>query len=117
MSFIILILWLVFSIAMAVRAKRRNRSPTGWFVLSLLFTPLVTFCALDLLSPDRAVRGCYHAAHDRIPEAAGAERLRVARSRWSSCSSFSRSQKLRHDVHDFRPQQIRAFVCFGCGFG
>ena len=56
MSFIILILWLVFSIAMAVRAKRRNRSPTGWFVLSLLFTPLVTFCALDLLSPYRPPR-------------------------------------------------------------
>jgi 4-hydroxybenzoate polyprenyltransferase len=44
--------WLFFSIAAALFAeRRRNRNAFGWFVVALVFSPLVAFVLLAILDP------------------------------------------------------------------
>lgn len=51
MSLLVLILWIVFSIAVAKRAKSYNRSFWGWFWVSLFFSPLVGCLLVFILPP------------------------------------------------------------------
>ena len=50
---IFIILWIAFSVAIAIRAKHRNRWPFGWFLLSFFLSPVVAICLL-LILPERA---------------------------------------------------------------
>jgi hypothetical protein len=52
MSFIIFVIfYIVFCVAIAIRAKHRNRSAFGWFWLSFCFSPLLAICLLLILPP------------------------------------------------------------------
>lgn len=46
----IFLLWLVLSIAIAVWASNKGRSGFGWFLLSLIFSPLLTAIFLAVSS-------------------------------------------------------------------
>jgi hypothetical protein len=45
------VLWFGLSIAVAIRAKHRNRSFWGWLFLSVIFSPLITVLFVFLLPP------------------------------------------------------------------
>jgi NADH:ubiquinone oxidoreductase subunit 6 (subunit J) len=44
-----IVLDIVFAIAMGFRANERNRNSVGWFLISLLITPLISAALLFLL--------------------------------------------------------------------
>ena len=51
-AFILMLVgWIVFSIAVAKRAKNRNRDFGGWLILSLLFSPLAGALLVFILPP------------------------------------------------------------------
>jgi len=52
MTLFALIIWIVFSIAVGIRARHRNRSLCGWLFLSLLISPLLTIILVFVL-PER----------------------------------------------------------------
>ena len=43
--------WLVFSFVVAVAAKRRGRNAFGWFVFSIVLSPLLVGIFLRVFSP------------------------------------------------------------------
>lgn len=45
------LLWPVFAILVGVFAGRRGRTGVGWFLLALLFSPLLAWLALLALGP------------------------------------------------------------------
>lgn len=49
----LIIFWFVVSLLVSVFASSRNRSGFGWFILSLIISPLITFVFLAIL-PKRA---------------------------------------------------------------
>jgi hypothetical protein len=49
----LILFWFVVSLLVAVFASSRNRSGFGWFLLSLIISPLITFIFLAIL-PKRA---------------------------------------------------------------
>jgi hypothetical protein len=49
----LILFWFVVSLLVAVFASSRNRSGFGWFLLSLIISPLITFLFLAIL-PKRA---------------------------------------------------------------
>lgn len=51
----ILFIWLLFAIAVAILASRKGRSGFGWFLFSVIFSPLIGFLFVLVLgdaSPD-----------------------------------------------------------------
>lgn len=48
---LIIVLWLLFAIGVGTYAATKGRDATGWFVLSLLFSPLIAFDILAVLQP------------------------------------------------------------------
>jgi hypothetical protein len=51
---IIIVSWLIFSIVVAIVASSRGRSRFGWFLLSLLFSPLLMLILVALLPSRKA---------------------------------------------------------------
>ena len=49
----LILFWFVVSLLVSVFASSRNRSGFGWFLLSLIISPLITFIFLAIL-PKRA---------------------------------------------------------------
>jgi hypothetical protein len=47
-------LYMAFSIAVGIFARRCNRSGFGWFVLALIITPLLAFIICAILRPKSA---------------------------------------------------------------
>jgi hypothetical protein len=47
-------LYMAFSIAVGIFARRCNRSGFGWFVLALIITPLLAFIICAILRPKPA---------------------------------------------------------------
>lgn len=45
----IFILWFLLCVCVAYGAENRNRSGLGWFVLSLIFSPIITGMFLIIL--------------------------------------------------------------------
>jgi hypothetical protein len=45
----LILFWFVVSILVAVYASSRNRSGFGWFLLSLIISPFITFIFLAIL--------------------------------------------------------------------
>ncbi|EFP3074879.1 hypothetical protein HP234_003126 [Salmonella enterica subsp. enterica] len=42
----LIVLWILLTILIAVWASRWNRSPTGWFFVALIFSPVISAVAL-----------------------------------------------------------------------
>jgi uncharacterized membrane protein len=62
---LVVLVWIVFSLLLAVVANSRGRSPVGWFLLSLLISPLIAFVLL-LVMADLSV---HYQRHDVLVEA------------------------------------------------
>lgn len=54
MELAFIIFWLGFSIAAAILASRYNRSGFGWFLFSLLLSPLLGFIFVLACGPRRS---------------------------------------------------------------
>lgn len=61
---LIVVLWLLFAAGVGKYARTKGRDGTGWFVLSLLFSPLIAFIIVAVLEPlagsgpDAAFKAC-----------------------------------------------------------
>lgn len=65
--------WVFFSIIVGVFAGNRGRSGAGWFVLSLLISPLITFLLVAVsknLDPARQISQPSTATHRKCPACA-----------------------------------------------
>jgi hypothetical protein len=78
----IALFWIGFSAAVATAANTRGRSPTGWFVLSLIISPLLAVCFLAKLLTQigeragrEAVRAAEQEAAAPVPVTAGRVRF------------------------------------------
>src|SRR5881392_3504402 len=48
-TFSIIIVWLVFSVIIGVAARSRKRSGFGWFLVSVIFSPILATVWLSIL--------------------------------------------------------------------
>jgi len=55
MTFSLFVFWLLLSIAVAIFAARYHRAGFGWFLLSLILSPLIGFAFVAALGPRPAV--------------------------------------------------------------
>ncbi len=60
-------LWLLFSALVGYSAGQRGRSGVGWFILSLIFSPIIGLLFVALL-PNLAAKGPSPKTHVRCPD-------------------------------------------------
>lgn len=66
----IFLFWVIFAIVVAVIASSRGRFGFGWFLLSLVISPLLTFILVLCLPRVATERAPHQATHIKCPDCA-----------------------------------------------